>query len=217
LGVRYLFKAKTSLPAQGPQDSPLAVGGKPPGKDGLVQIGEFRAEGGQSVIRGIHKDGCPYRWLCSEVPIEIDFGEINWPEEIILPWQPKARYTFRLGGGGIHEQSSSDTELLQRAKERLSIDFLWQHFGFPERRSNPTNSPFRKDEDPSFSVYDDGRHFKDHGTGDQGDAFDFYQRALRQDASQAFVGFVELAGLVTSCAAIVHLNKLLQAPRATLT
>jgi hypothetical protein len=160
-----------------------------------VQIGEFRAEGGQSVIRGIHPIGCPYRWPCGEPPITLVFEGVPWPTEVILPWQPKARYTFRSGGGDTAEQSSSDTELLQRAKERLSIDFLWQHFGFPERRSNPTNSPFRKDEDPSFSVYDDGRHFKDHGTGDQGDSFDFYQRGMHQNAGQAFIGFVELAGL----------------------
>jgi putative DNA primase/helicase len=179
-----------------PKDSPLAVGGKLPDKDGFVRIGEFRAEGGQSVIRGVHEDGCLYCWPCSEVPIEIDFDEIVWPDEIELPWKPKARYTSRPGGGGAHgEQGSSDTDLLQRAKERLSIDFLWKYFGFPERRGNPTNSPFREDNDPSFSVYDDGRHFKDHGTDDQGDSFDFYQRAMRQDASQAFAGFIELAGL----------------------
>ena len=37
--------------------SPLAVGAKhPPDKQGMVTIGEFRAEGGQSVLVGIHPD-----------------------------------------------------------------------------------------------------------------------------------------------------------------
>jgi hypothetical protein len=182
-------------PLKVPKDSPLAVGGKAPDKDGLVQVGEFRAEGGQSVIRGIHPNGCPYQWPCAEPPITLVFDTLPWPAETILPWQEESRYTFRPGGGGTHEQSSSDTELLQRAKERLSIDFLWKYFGFPEHRGNPTNSPFREDNDPSFSVYDDGQHFKDHGIDDQGDSFDFYQRATCQNASQAFVGFIELAGL----------------------
>jgi hypothetical protein len=183
-------------PLKVPKDSPLAIGGKAPDKDGLVQVGEFRAEGGQSVIRGIHPTGCPYQWPCTEPPITLVFEVLPWPTEVILPWQEKSRSTQRPGGGDAHtEQGSSDSELLQRAKERLSIDFLWKYFGFPERRGNPTHSPFREDKDPSFSVYDDGLHFKDHGNGDQGDSFDFYQRAMRQDASQAFIGFIELAGL----------------------
>jgi putative DNA primase/helicase len=181
-------------PLKVPQDSPLAVDGKAP-VGGLVQIGEFRAEGGQSVIRGIHPEGCPYCWPCSEAPITFKFDAFALPGEIILPWEPKAHYTFRPGGAEAQEQSSSDTELLQRAKERLSIDFLWKHFGFHERRGNPTNSPFREDRKPSFSIYDDGLHFKDHGTGEQGDSFDFYQLATKQDASAAFVAFIELAGL----------------------
>jgi len=48
--------------------------------------------GGQSVIRGIHENGCPYIWLCSEAPITIDFDDIDWPEKIILPWQPRPRH-----------------------------------------------------------------------------------------------------------------------------
>jgi hypothetical protein len=40
-------------------NSPLALGGKSP-VGGLVTIGEFRAEGGQSIIRGIHPTGCFY-------------------------------------------------------------------------------------------------------------------------------------------------------------
>jgi hypothetical protein len=37
--------------------------------------------------------------------------------------------------------------------------------------------------------------WKDHGTGDQGDEFDFYQRATGKSAGAAFKGFVTLAGL----------------------
>src|SRR5262249_13057532 len=58
-----------------------------------------------------------------------------------------------------------------------------------------TNSPFRNDERPSFSIYDNGAKWKDHGTDDQGDAFDFYQHGTGKNAKEVFQEFVILAGL----------------------
>src|SRR5260370_31287769 len=55
------------------KDSPLALGAKKVEADGTVKIGEFRAEGGQSVIRGVHPCGLEYRWLCSGPPIFLPF------------------------------------------------------------------------------------------------------------------------------------------------
>jgi hypothetical protein len=46
-------------------------------------------------------------------------------------------------------------------------------------------------------VYNEGRRWKDHGTGDHGDSFDFYQRATKSNASAAFVAFIEFAGLAS--------------------
>jgi hypothetical protein len=55
---------------------------------------------------------------------------------------------------------------------------------------------FRKNNDPSFSIYDCGCRFKDHARDNvRGDSFDFYQLATRQNASEAFVDFIELVGL----------------------
>jgi hypothetical protein len=78
----------------------------------------------------------------------------------------------------------------------VTVTFLWTHFNYPQRRQNPTHSPFRTDKHPSFSIYDEGRRFKDHGYEDHcGDSFNFYQLATGQDAHTAFEGFIELAGL----------------------
>jgi len=49
--------------------------------------GEWRADGGQSIIRGIHPEGCYYRLLCDAPPIEIRFDDIKWPPGLILPWK----------------------------------------------------------------------------------------------------------------------------------
>ncbi len=48
--------------------------------------GEWRADGGQSVIHGIHPSGVEYRILVATSPILIAFSEITWPSDWQLPW-----------------------------------------------------------------------------------------------------------------------------------
>jgi DNA primase len=55
-------------------------------------------------------------------------------------------------------------------------------------------SPFREDRNPSFSVYDQGQKWKDHATGDHGDAVDFLAKALDLSPEEAIRRFVEMAG-----------------------
>jgi hypothetical protein len=171
------------------KESPLAIGAKKIEADGTVKVGEFRGEGGQSVIRGIHPHGMPYRWACSGPPIVLDFTEINWPPDVIIPWGKDRRSTQSTTG------NKDDDGLLKRAIDALPIDKLWAHFNYPARSGNPVCSPFRNDRTPSFSIYDEGRRFKDHGTGAHGDSFDFFQLATGQDAKGVFEEFVKLAGL----------------------
>jgi hypothetical protein len=170
---------------------PIAFGAKESGSDGRFEVGEFRAEGGASIIRGIHPCGCCYIWLSCGPIITVDFDDINWPEDIIIPWgHDYRRDTTSTTGTAEHDS------LLKRAIATVTIDRLWEHFGFePRGRVNPVRSPFRDERNPSFSVYDEGRRWKDHGNGEGGDSFDFYQRATNQDASAAFVAFIEFAGL----------------------
>jgi hypothetical protein len=169
---------------------PLAFGAKID-KDGNFEVGEFRAEGGLSMIRGVHPCGCCYIWLSRGPLITIDFDDITWPEDIIIPWGHDYRRDTTSTTGTAEHNS-----LLKRAVASVTVDRLWEHFGFkPRGRANPVCSPFRDERNPSFSVYDEGRRWKDHGNGDRGDSFDFYQRATNQDASAAFVAFIEFAGL----------------------
>jgi hypothetical protein len=53
-------------------------------------FGEWRADGGQSVIRGIHPDGMHYQLLCDAPPLRIRFDKIRWPLELVLPWEKEA-------------------------------------------------------------------------------------------------------------------------------
>jgi hypothetical protein len=177
------------------KDSPLAVGStKPPDENGLIQIGEYRADRVQSVCRGIHPSGCQYKWLVPNPPITTSFDEILWHNDIIIPWNTDLKHDVPDG----NQESDS---LIKRAITKLSIDLLWRHFGFPERTGNPVCSPFREDNHPSFSIYDQGRRFKDHGCAPhRGDSFNFYQLAVGKDSHQAFPAFVELAGLANELA-----------------
>lgn len=175
------------------KDSPLAVGCKEPkpDKNGKISrhrfIGEFRAEGGQSVICGIHPDGCDYTWPVANPPITVRFDQIRWPDDIVLPWRLERKDANANNG-------LTDNGLLKRAVAALPIPVLWNHFGYGERTSNPTNSPFWVDVHPSFSIFNDDEKWKDHGTGDGGDSYDFFQRATDRDSREAFAPFVELAG-----------------------
>jgi hypothetical protein len=67
---------------------------------------------------------------------------------------------------------------LQAAKERLTIPELWAMLGLPGKCGPSCRSPFREDRNPSFSIYDVGRKWKDHATGEGGDVIDFLARAL---------------------------------------
>jgi len=177
------------------KDSPLAAHAREAAdNEGYISIGEFRAEGGQSVIRGIHPDSFNYTWAEPSPPITIAFASIRWPNDIRLPWAPKRAKTKATTANAAH-----DEDLLHHAIAALTVDFLWSHFSYPERRKNPVQSPwFPNDKDTSFSIYNEGRNFKDHDPSrpdHRGDSFTFYQLATGKTASEAFSDFVTLAGL----------------------
>ena len=63
-----------------PKTHKLKTGG---GQD----FGEWRADGGQTVISGVHPSGCDYQILNQSKPITIRFNEIKWPADLVLPWK----------------------------------------------------------------------------------------------------------------------------------
>jgi hypothetical protein len=95
--------------------------------------------------------------------------------------------------------AGTNDDLLKQAIATLSIADVWQKLGAPgepPRVDATVRSPLRDDDkDKSFSIFDNGRKFKDHGTGLKGDSYNFFQAYKKIDSKQAFVPFVELAGL----------------------
>jgi hypothetical protein len=212
-----------------PADSPLAKGAKAlePGgqgadKNGMVKIGEFRAEGGQSVLVGIHPDsGGWYQWPCDNPPVVIHFERVKLHPDIqIVGWNDSEKNgdqssessngdTPGQKDGLSHhdeEEASGEENALSKATRLVTIDQLWKHFEFPDRKGqNPVRSPFRDDDkEPSFSVYwkDGKQKFKDHGEEEfAGDSFEFYKLALwrtegiKLEFYDACSRFLELAGV----------------------
>ena len=85
---------------------------------------------------------------------------------------------------------------LEAAKEQLSIPALWQSLSLPGRPGNSCRSPFRRDRNPSFSVYEDGLRWRDFATGEGGDAADFLARALNLFKENACRTLIDLAGVL---------------------
>lgn len=66
---------------------------------------------------------------------------------------------------------------IEEIKARYSIPDAWRDEGLPGQPGRSCKSPFREDRHASFSVYDDGRRFKDHADGIGGDVIDFLAKA----------------------------------------
>lgn len=91
-------------------------------------------------------------------------------------------------GTGKSENDSFDFEDNRKnLREIYRIPDAWRDLGLEGEPLASCKSPFRDDSTPSFSIYDDGRKFKDHGTGESGDVFEFVKLALDagfKDAAQ---------------------------------
>lgn len=70
-------------------------------------------------------------------------------------------------------------------KERFSIPEAWRVLGLNGEPGHTCHSPFREDSKPSFSVYAEGRKWKDFGEGTGGDVVDFIARGLDIDTRGA--------------------------------
>ena len=77
--------------------------------------GEFRSNGSQSIIHGIHPNGGPYQMVNMVKPLPVDFARIVWPKEISNPPAPKAELlvndTERQSDGVTESQSNRDTDV----------------------------------------------------------------------------------------------------------
>ena len=74
-----------------------------------------------------------------------------------------------------------ERDLFAEARERFTIADLWSTFGFEGAPRPSCRSPFREDRSASFSIFDSGRAWHDHATGEGGDVIEFIRVALNTD------------------------------------
>jgi len=81
--------------------------------------------------------------------------------------------------------------------ERLDIRQIWKVLSLPGVPGKCVCSPFREEKRPSFSVYEDAGkwRFKDHSSGDHGDALDFVRLAKECTAAEALTWARNFLGL----------------------
>ncbi|MBK1835676.1 CHC2 zinc finger domain-containing protein [Roseibacillus ishigakijimensis] len=80
-------------------------------------------------------------------------------------------------------------------KERYRIPDAWRDLGYEDQPAKSCRCPWRDDRKPSFSVYDDGRAFKDFSTDESGDVISFARLALGVSFKEAVRWCEERAGI----------------------
>jgi len=81
---------------------------------------------------------------------------------------------------------------IEKAKASFTIPALWRLFNLRGDPGSPCCSPFREDRSPSFSVFDDGRRWRDHATGERGDAIDFLAKIKGISNAEAYIELLRM-------------------------
>jgi hypothetical protein len=89
-------------------------------------------------------------------------------------------------------------EKIEAAKAAMAIPEAWQRLGLPGQPRHSCSSPFREDRNPSFAIFDNGRKWKDHGTGERGDVINFAAAALNVKQSEATEWILDQVGGFTT-------------------
>jgi hypothetical protein len=82
------------------------------------EIGEWRADGNQTIIAGTHPDGVPYRFVVESPAIAIGYSEIVWPDVILAPATESKRVRRVIEkegvsvGGGLQIQAFFGVDLI---------------------------------------------------------------------------------------------------------
>jgi hypothetical protein len=91
--------------------------------------------------------------------------------------------------------AASKIDVFAAARERFTIPEIWETLGLPGEPKPACKSPFRDERSPSFSIFDSGRGWKDHATGDGGDVIEFLRKARDCDHADAREWFQNRLGI----------------------
>ncbi|MDB4641318.1 bifunctional DNA primase/polymerase [Akkermansiaceae bacterium] len=145
-------------------------------------LGEWRSDRSYTIIAGKHPNGMSYETVVNAPPLEIAFEEIKWPDgwgnlPTLAQEKPKLRMVAKVERPITTKPKAHIQNDFDYLKKVYRIHDAWEDLGLPGEPSESCRSPFRHDLNPSFSVFDAGRKWKDYGTDEGGDVFDFVQKA----------------------------------------
>ncbi|MDB4781940.1 bifunctional DNA primase/polymerase [Akkermansiaceae bacterium] len=146
-------------------------------------IGEWRSDRSYTIISGKHPNGVEYQTVVATKPLEIAFEEIKWPDGwcnapmLAQENRAKPKNVTKAERPITTKPKAPIQNDFDSLKEVYRIHDAWEDLELPGEPSESCQSPFRDDLNPSFSVFDAGRKWKDHGADEQGDVFDFVQKA----------------------------------------
>ncbi len=86
-------------------------------------------------------------------------------------------------------------DVFAEAKERYTVYDLWPALNLPGDPKPSCKSPFRDERTASFSIFDQGKAWKDHGTGECGDVIAFIQAATHWSHAEIRDWLMERLGI----------------------
>lgn len=86
-------------------------------------------------------------------------------------------------------------DVFGQAKANYTIYDLWPLLNLPGKPKPACKSPFREERHPSFSIFDGGKAWKDHATGEGGDVIDFVRVARAWTHAEIREFFIERLGI----------------------
>jgi hypothetical protein len=84
------------------------------------EIGEWRADGNQTIVAGTHPDGVPYRFVVEKPVITIDYRKIVWPNVIVPPDATESKRVKRVIENEVVDGAGLETQIV------FSVDLIAQ-------------------------------------------------------------------------------------------
>jgi hypothetical protein len=108
-------------------------------------------------------------------------------------------------------------DLFKQARETITVFQAWEMLGLQGEAKANCRSPFRDEKSPSFTIYENGTKWKDHGEQIGGDVVEFIKHAIGGDHSdvrrwlQERIGTLEAPRTTTKAPTV---KKVIQYPSA---
>lgn len=114
---------------------------------------------------------------------------------------------------GRRRDSVSPPDLFREARADYTVPGVWKMLRLPGEPKPSCRSPFRDEKSPSFTIFDEGRAWKDHGTGEGGDVIEFIRHAIGGEYGDVRDWLMERLGIDRTDGAIIQRQRFVKPPQ----